>query len=322
MVSAVINVAPEGNLSRYLQEIRKFPMLTPEEELALSQRWRDQEDMEAAHKLVTSHLRLVAKIAMGYRGYGLPVGELISEGNVGMMQAVKRFDPDRGFRLATYAMWWIRAAIQEYILHSWSLVKMGTTAAQKKLFFNLRRLKGQMQAIDDGDLQPEQVAKIARVLDVPGAGRRQHEPPPRRARPQPERARSAPDSEGEWQDWLVDETESQETAIAEREELTGRKALLAGALEDAQRARAAHPDRAAPEGQPDHAGGSVAAVQHLPRAGAPDRGARVREAAEGDARRRSPSSAGGRPLHASPEGRAETPVPSGPAAVAGAYSLS
>ena len=167
MASAVINVAPEGNLSRYLQEIRKFPMLSPEEELALSKRWRDHQDMEAAHKLVTSHLRLVAKIAMGYRGYGLPVGELISEGNVGMMQAVKRFDPDRGFRLATYAMWWIRAAIQEYILHSWSLVKMGTTAAQKKLFFNLRRLKGQMQAIDDGDLQPEQVAKIARVLDVP-----------------------------------------------------------------------------------------------------------------------------------------------------------
>ena len=144
MVSAVINVAPEGNLSRYLQEIRKFPMLTPEEELSLSKRWRDHEDMAAAHKLVTSHLRLVAKIAMGYRGYGLPIGELISEGNVGMMQAVKRFDPDRGFRLATYAMWWIRAAIQEYILHSWSLVKMGTTAAQKKLFFNLRRLKGQI----------------------------------------------------------------------------------------------------------------------------------------------------------------------------------
>ncbi len=178
MASAVLNIAPEGNLSRYLQEIRKFPMLTPEEELSLAHQWRDTQDMEAAHKLVTSHLRLVAKIAMGYRGYGLPVGELISEGNVGMMQAVKRFDPDRGFRLATYAMWWIRAAIQEYILHSWSLVKMGTTAAQKKLFFNLRRLKGQMQAIDDGDLQPEQVAKIARVLDVPGTGCRQHEPPP------------------------------------------------------------------------------------------------------------------------------------------------
>src|ERR1700676_2019176 len=169
MASAVINVAPEGNLTRYLQEIRKFPMLTPEEELSLSHRWRDQQDMEAAHKLVTSHLRLVAKIAMGYRGYGLPVGELISEGNVGMMQAVKRFDPDRGFRLATYAMWWIRAAIQEYILHSWSLVKMGTTAAQKKLFFNLRKLKGQIEAIEEGDLTPEHVKKIAKELDVPEA---------------------------------------------------------------------------------------------------------------------------------------------------------
>ena len=229
MVSAVINVAPEGNLSRYLQEIRKFPMLTPEEELALSKRWRDHEDMEAAHKLVTSHLRLVAKIAMGYRGYGLPLGELISEGNVGMMQAVKRFDPERGFRLATYAMWWIRAAIQEYILHSWSLVKMGTTAAQKKLFFNLRRLKGQMQAIDDGDLQPEQVAKIARVLDVP----EQDVVSMNRRLSAPDHSLNAPvraDSEGEWQDWLVDESDSQETAIGEHEELSGRKALLSGAL--------------------------------------------------------------------------------------------
>ncbi len=199
-----INVAPEGNLSRYLQDIRKFPMLTAEEELALSRRWRDNEDIEAAHKLVTSHLRLVAKIAMGYRGYGLPVGELISEGNVGMMQAVKRFDPDRGFRLATYAMWWIRAAIQEYILHSWSLVKMGTTAAQKKLFFNLRRLKGQMQAIDEGDLQPEQVAKIARMLDVP----EQDVVSMNRRLAAPDHSLNAPvrqDSEGEWQDWLVDD---------------------------------------------------------------------------------------------------------------------
>ncbi len=229
MVSAVINVAPEGNLSRYLQEIRKFPMLTPEEELSLSKRWRDHEDMDAAHKLVTSHLRLVAKIAMGYRGYGLPLGELISEGNVGMMQAVKRFDPERGFRLATYAMWWIRAAIQEYILHSWSLVKMGTTAAQKKLFFNLRRLKGQMQAIDDGDLQPEQVAKIARVLDVP----EQDVVSMNRRLSAPDHSLNAPvraDSEGEWQDWLVDESDSQETAIGEHEELSGRKALLSGAL--------------------------------------------------------------------------------------------
>jgi len=229
MVAAVINVAPEGNLTRYLQEIRKFPMLTAEEELALSKRWRDTEDMEAAHKLVTSHLRLVAKIAMGYRGYGLPLGELISEGNVGMMQAVKRFDPDRGFRLATYAMWWIRAAIQEYILHSWSLVKMGTTAAQKKLFFNLRRLKGQMQAIDDGDLQPEQVAKIAHVLAVP----EQDVVNMNRRLAAPDHSLNAPvraDSEGEWQDWLVDESESQEESIAEHQELTGRKALLANAL--------------------------------------------------------------------------------------------
>jgi RNA polymerase sigma-32 factor len=229
VVSAVINVAPEGNLSRYLQEIRKYPMLTPEEELELSKRWRDHQDMAAAHKLVTSHLRLVAKIAMGYRGYGLPLGELISEGNVGMMQAVKRFDPERGFRLATYAMWWIRAAIQEYILHSWSLVKMGTTAAQKKLFFNLRRLKGQMQAIDDGDLQPEQVAKIARVLDVP----EQDVVNMNRRLSAPDHSLNAPvraDSEGEWQDWLVDDSDSQETAIGEHEELSGRKALLSGAL--------------------------------------------------------------------------------------------
>ena len=229
MAAAVINVAPEGNLSRYLQEIRKFPMLTPEEELSLSRAWRDDENTEAAHKLVTSHLRLVAKIAMGYRGYGLPVGELISEGNVGMMQAVKRFDPDRGFRLATYAMWWIRAAIQEYILHSWSLVKMGTTAAQKKLFFNLRRLKGQMQAIEDGDLKPEQVTKIATMLAVP----EQDVVNMNRRLAAPDHSLNAPvraDSEGEWQDWLVDDGEGQESELAEREELTGRKALPGDAL--------------------------------------------------------------------------------------------
>ena len=229
MAAAIVNVAPEGNLSRYLQEIRKFPMLAPEEELELSRRWRDTEDQSAAHKLVTSHLRLVAKIAMGYRGYGLPVGELISEGNVGMMQAVKRFDPDRGFRLATYAMWWIRAAIQEYILHSWSLVKMGTTAAQKKLFFNLRRLKGQMQAIDEGDLHPEQVAKIAKILAVP----EQDVVSMNRRLAAPDNSLNAPvrsDSEGEWQDWLVDDGESQETVLADQQEYSGRKALLNGAL--------------------------------------------------------------------------------------------
>src|SRR5207244_2088274 len=218
---SVPSISSEGNLTRYLQEIRKFPMLEPDEEYMLAKRWKEAEDPEAAHRLVTSHLRLVAKIAMGYRGYGLPLSELISEGNVGMMQAVKRFDPDRGFRLATYAMWWIRAAIQEYILHSWSLVKMGTTAAQKKLFFNLRRLKGQMQAIEDGDLKPEQVAKIAHVLAVP----EQDVVSMNRRLSAPDHSLNAPvraDSEGEWQDWLVDEGESQETELADREELSGR----------------------------------------------------------------------------------------------------
>ncbi len=229
MAAAVMNIGPDGNLSRYLQDIRKFPMLSPEEELSLAQRWRDSEDTEAAHKLVTSHLRLVAKIAMGYRGYGLPIGELIGEGNVGMMQAVKRFDPDRGFRLATYAMWWIRAAIQEYILHSWSLVKMGTTAAQKKLFFNLRRLKGQMQAFEDGDLKPEQVTKIARLLDV----QEQDVVSMNRRLAAPDNSLNAPlrqEGEGEWQDWLVDDSDSQETVLAEREERTGRATLLSNAL--------------------------------------------------------------------------------------------
>ena len=227
--AAIMNIGPDGNLSRYLQDIRKFPMLSPDEELSLAQRWRDSEDTDAAHKLVTSHLRLVAKIAMGYRGYGLPIGELIGEGNVGMMQAVKRFDPDRGFRLATYAMWWIRAAIQEYILHSWSLVKMGTTAAQKKLFFNLRRLKGQMQAFEDGDLKPEQVTKIARLLDV----QEQDVVSMNRRLAAPDNSLNAPlrqEGEGEWQDWLVDDSDSQETVLAEREERTGRSALLSSAL--------------------------------------------------------------------------------------------
>jgi len=228
-ISSAIPIAPEGNLSRYLQEIRKFPMLAPEEELSLAKRWRDNSDEGAAHKLVTSHLRLVAKIAMGYRGYGLPVGELISEGNVGMMQAVKRFDPERGFRLATYAMWWIRAAIQEYILHSWSLVKMGTTAAQKKLFFNLRRLKAQMSALEEGDMQNEQVAKIARVLQVP----EQDVVSMNRRLASPDHSLNAPvraDSEGEWQDWLVDDQETQETELADREDLGNRRMLLGEAL--------------------------------------------------------------------------------------------
>jgi RNA polymerase sigma-32 factor len=195
----------------------------------LAKTWREHGDTESAHRLVTSHLRLVAKIAMGYRGYGLPISELISEGNVGMMQAVKRFDPDRGFRLATYAMWWIRAAIQEYILHSWSLVKMGTTAAQKKLFFNLRKLKGQMQAIDEGDLSPEHVTQIATKLDVP----EQDVVNMNRRLASPDHSLNAPlraDSEGEWQDWLVDEQETQEISLAEREELGKRRALLKSAM--------------------------------------------------------------------------------------------
>jgi RNA polymerase sigma-32 factor len=219
----------EGNLARYLQEIRKFPLLEPEEEYMLAKRWREHEDSEAAHQLVTSHLRLVAKIAMGYRGYGLPVSELISEGNVGMMQAVKRFDPDRGFRLATYAMWWIRAAIQEYILHSWSLVKMGTTAAQKKLFFNLRKVKNQMQAMEEGDLTPEHVKKIAEDLSVPESDVVNMN---RRLASQ-DHSLNAPlriDGEGEWQDWLVDESDDQEVKLAEAEELQRRQKLLQRAL--------------------------------------------------------------------------------------------
>ena len=226
---ALPSVGSEGNLTRYLQEIRRFPMLEQGEEYMLAKSWREHGDTEAAHRLVTSHLRLVAKIAMGYRGYGLPLSELICEGNVGMMQAVKRFDPERGFRLATYAMWWIRAAIQEYILHSWSLVKMGTTAAQKKLFFNLRKLKGQMQAIEEGDMTPEQVAKIAKDLGVPEADVISMN----RRLAAPDHSLNAPlriDGDGEWQDWLVDETESQETRLADSEELGKRQKLLSEAM--------------------------------------------------------------------------------------------
>lgn len=220
-----LNFTPEQNLSRYLSEIRKFPMLSVEEEYNLAVQWREQGDHESAHKLVTSHLRLVAKIAMGYRGYGLPVGELISEGNVGMMQAVKRYDPERGFRLATYAMWWIRASIQEYILHSWSLVKMGTTAAQKKLFFNLRKLKGQMQAIEEGDLHPEHVSAIAIKLDVPEEEVVQMN----RRLSSSDHSLNSPvrmEGEGEWIDWLEDDTPDQERAMAQREELDNRRVML------------------------------------------------------------------------------------------------
>ena len=223
------HVSPDANLTRYLQTIRKYPMLTAEEEGDLARRYRDHDDAAAAERLVGSHLRLVAKIAMGYRGYGLPVADLISEGNVGMMQAVRRFDPERGFRFATYAMWWVRAAIQEYILHSWSLVKMGTTASQKKLFFNLRKLKGQMQAIEEGDLHPEHAAEIARRLNVPEAdviamNRRMSSP---------DQSLNAPlreDGDGEWQDWLVEDAQSQETVLGQNQELDSRRVLLAGAL--------------------------------------------------------------------------------------------
>jgi RNA polymerase sigma-32 factor len=216
-------------LSRYLEEIRKFPMLTPDEEYMLAKRWQQHQDSDAAEKLVTSHLRLVARIAMGYRGYGLPIGEVISEGNVGLMQAVKRFDPEKGFRLATYAMWWIRASIQEYILRSWSLVKMGTTAAQKKLFFNLRRAKSQLQALDEGDLRPDQVKAIATKLGVPeedvvSMNRRLGGDASLNA---PIRAEA---ESGEWQDWLVDETPTQEDRLVEDEELERRKSYLSSAM--------------------------------------------------------------------------------------------
>jgi RNA polymerase sigma-32 factor len=227
---ALPNLSPEGNLSRYLQEIRQFPMLSHDEEFMLAKSWLEHDDVDSAHKMVTSHLRLVAKIASGYRGYGLPLAELISEGNVGLMQAVKKFDPDRGFRLATYAMWWIRASIQEYVLHSWSLVKMGTTASQKKLFFNLRRIKGKLKAIESGDLSPETVEKIATELAVPekdvvemnrrmaGADHSLNAP------------MRADEDGGEWMEWLVDETQSQEIELAERDELERRRDLLGQAM--------------------------------------------------------------------------------------------
>src|ERR1700733_1920544 len=224
-VNALSVMSPDGGLSRYLSEIRKFPMLAKDQEFMLAKRWQQHEDPEAAHQMVTSHLRLVAKIAMGYRGYGLPLSEIISEGNVGLMQAVKRFDPDRGFRLATYAMWWIRAAIQEYILHSWSLVKIGTTAAQKKLFFNLRKVKGQLKAIEDGDLPGEIVTKIATDLSVPESDVVQMN----RRLSASDRSLNVPiyqDNQDQWQDWLADEADSQEVVLAEHEELTTRKALL------------------------------------------------------------------------------------------------
>jgi len=223
-------LAADGGLSRYLAEIRRFPMLQPQEEFMLAKSWREHGDSEAAHKLVTSHLRLVAKIAMGYRGYGLPIGEVISEGNVGLMQAVKRFEPDKGFRLATYAMWWIKAAIQEYILRSWSLVKMGTTANQKKLFFNLRKAKSQIAALGEGDLRPEQVKTIATKLGV-----EEREVIEMNRRLGGDASLNTPlraDGEGdvEWQDWLVDDAPSQQTILEEDEEASFRHQALMSAL--------------------------------------------------------------------------------------------
>jgi RNA polymerase sigma-32 factor len=220
----------DGGLTRYLEEIRRFPMLQPQEEYMLGKRFSEHGDREAAHRLVTSHLRLVAKIAMGYRGYGLPIGEVISEGNVGLMQAVKRFEPDKGFRLATYAMWWIKAAIQEYILRSWSLVKMGTTANQKRLFFNLRKVKSQIQAFEEGDLRPDQVAEIATKLNVS-----EEEVVSMNRRLSGDASLNAPiraseGDSGEWQDWLADESETPEAVLAEQDELDQRRTMLRDAL--------------------------------------------------------------------------------------------
>jgi len=228
MAGALPVLANEGGLSRYLDEIRKFPMLEPSEEYMLAKRWREHGDSQAAHRLVTSHLRLVAKIAMGYRGYGLPISEVVSEGNVGLMQAIKRFEPDKGFRLATYAMWWIKAAIQEYILRSWSLVKMGTTANQKKLFFNLRKAKGRISALDEGDLRPDQVKQIATRLGVT-----EQDVIDMNRRLGGDVSLNAPlreEGEGEWQDWLVDTSASQESVLAAEEEGQNRLAALRDAL--------------------------------------------------------------------------------------------
>ena len=228
-VPALGRLDPQSNLARYLSEIRKFPILEVQEEFMLAKNWTERDDTESAHKLVTSHLRLVAKIAMGYRGYGLPLGELISEGNVGLMQAVKRFDPDKGFRLSTYAMWWIKASIQEYILRTWSLVKIGTTAAQKKLFFNLRKIKSHLQAIDDGDLSPENVKTIADNLNVPES----EVISMNRRLAGPDNSLNAPlkaEGSGEWQDWLVDERANQEELLGEQEEREERRKLLNQAL--------------------------------------------------------------------------------------------
>ena len=262
------------------EEIRRFPMLEPQEEYMLAKRWREHGDREAAHQLVTSHLRLVAKIARGYRGYGLPISDVISEGNVGLMQAVERFEPEKGFRFATYAVWWIKAAIQEYILRSWSLVKMGTTANQKKLFFNLRKAKSKISALDEGDMRPDQVKLIAKRLGVT-----EQDVIDMNRRLGGDASLNAPIREdgdsGEWQDWLVDESPDQETTLAASEEFDNRRKALPRCALRAQRARAAHLRGAAPGRGPDHACGAGRRVRRVARARAPDRGARVREGAEG-----------------------------------------
>ncbi len=223
-------ISNESNLSSYMEQIKKFPLLKANEEYILAKAWKDQGDIKAAHKLVTSHLRLVAKIASGYRGYGLPVSDLISEGNIGMMHAVKRFEPEKGFRLATYAMWWIKAAIQEYVLRSWSLVKIGTTAAQKKLFFNLKKIKSKISALDEGDLSPDQVTKIATELSVP---EKEVVSMNRRISGSDYSLNSpvSEDGQGEWQDWLEDETQNQETSFAESEEFFIKKNIMNEAFE-------------------------------------------------------------------------------------------
>ncbi len=232
MANTFPTISASGNgLQRYMEEIRKFPMLAPDEEYMLGKRYAEHDDTEAAHKLVTSHLRLVAKIAMGYRGYGLPIGEVISEGNVGLMQAVKKFDPERGFRLATYAMWWIKASIQEYVLRSWSLVKMGTTANQKRLFFNLRKLKGKLKALEDGELKSDHVEKIATTLGVSEDEVRSMNQRLSGDASLNAPIRAAEGEAGQWQDWLVDESESQEQTLIQQDELEVRREMLTDAME-------------------------------------------------------------------------------------------
>ena len=298
--------SPEQGLNRYMQEIRKFPLLEPEEEYMLAKRWVDHQDRDAAHRLVTSHLRLAAKMAMGYRGYGLPQAEVISEANVGLMQAVKRFDPEKGFRLATYAMWWIRASIQEYILRSWSLVKLGTTSAQKKLFFNLRKAKNKLGAMEEGDLRPENVAQIARDLNVTETEVISMN---RRLSGGDASLNATVGSDGEgttqWQDWLEDEDADQAEAYAEKDEMDARREMLSCRDGCAERPGKGHPGAAPPAGSAGHAGRPVGAVFRQPRTDPPDRGAGVRKAAGTDAGTGAQEGHAGRRLIAT--GRAPSP---------------